>query len=372
MTFVGLLVHNVWRRRLRAAVTAVAVAIGVTAVLALGVLTSSLRETAVSILKIGRADFTVSQKGASDVLYSTISKEEIDAIRRTKGVESTIGVFVHTGTLGKQHPFFLEIGLAPHDEATYGVQVVAGRSYTATAPDEMMLGWRAAKDLGVGVGDRFKLEERTFRVVGIFSTNNPIGDGGGMFPITSLQAWHTLPGVYTLAFVRVQPGARIDAVRRAVEKANPRLATIKSESDFGRVDRNLVLITAANVGGSLLALFIGATGVMNTSLLSFYERIREFGLLRATGWNRRRLFGLVLGEALLVSFAGAMLGMIMGIAAIVALTRVSQLVGVFHPAYHSWIFGRALGFAFAMAVLGALYPAVQAARLAPLTALRRE
>src|SRR6185503_2378552 len=152
-----------------------------------------------------------------------------------------------------------EIGLAPEDEQSYGVRVVAGRSFTAHGRDEMMLGWRAAKDFGVEVGDRFKVEERTFRVVGIFSTDNPIGDGGGMFPITELQAWHTLPGVYTLAFVRVQPGASIDAVRKAVERANPRLATIRSAKDFGRVDRNLVLISAANVGGSILALFIGAT-----------------------------------------------------------------------------------------------------------------
>jgi putative ABC transport system permease protein len=372
VTYIGLLVHNVWRRRVRAIVTVVAVAIGVTAVLALGVLTSSLRETAVSVLKLGRADFSVSQEGASDVLYSTMSKEELDAIRRTEGVESAIGTFVRTGHLSKNHPFFIEIGLAPSDLRDYGVQVVAGRSYGANARDEMMLGWRAAKDFGVRVGDRFDVEERTFRVVGIFSTNNPIGDAGGMYPIGPLQDWHTLPGVYTLGFVRVEPGASVEAVRKAVERANPRLATIRSESDFGRVDRNLVLITAANVGGSILALFIGATGVMNTSLLSFYERIREFGLLRATGWNRRRMFGLVLGEALLVSLVGAALGIGVGIAAVVALTQVSSLAGVFHPSYDASIFGRALSFAFAMAVLGALYPAVQAARLAPRVAMQHE
>jgi len=372
VTFVGLLAHNVWRRRLRAAVTAVAVAIGVTAVLALGVLTSSLRDTAVSLLQLGKADFSVSQKGASDVLLSTMSKDEIDAIARTKGVQSAIGVFVHTGKINTAHPFFIEIGLDPRDEPGYGVQVVAGRSFRATESDSMMIGWRAAKTFGLGVGDRFKVEERTFRVVGIFSTNNPIGDTGGMYPITALQDWHTLSGVYTLAFVKLRPGVSVSATRRAVEKANPRLATIHSASDFGRVDRNLVLISAANVGGSILALFIGATGVMNTSLLSFYERIREFGLLRAAGWNRRRLFGLVIGEALFVSLIGAGAGIGVGFGAVALLARAPDLRGVFHPVYHTAIFGRALGFAFGMAVLGALYPAVQAARLAPLVALKHE
>ena len=372
MTFVGLLVHNVWRRRLRAVVTAGAVSIGVTAVLALGVLTTSLRDTAVSLLQLGKADFSVSQKGASDVLNSTMSKEELDAIRRMPGVESTIGVFVHTGKINTDHPFFIEIGLDPRDEASYGVQVVAGRTFRATETDTMMIGWRAAKTFGLHVGDRFKVEERTFRVVGIFSTNNPIGDTGGMYPITALQDWHTLSGVYTLAFVKLKPHVSVAATRRMVEKDNPRLATIHSASEFGRVDRNLVLISAANVGGSILALFIGATGVMNTSLLSFYERIREFGLLRAAGWNRRRLFGLVIGEALIVSLVGAGVGIGIGFGAVALLARLPDLRGVFHPVYHTAIFGRALGFAFGMAVLGALYPAIQAARLAPLVALKHE
>ena len=377
MTFVGLVLHNVLRRRMRAVVTAIAVAIGVTAVLALGVLTSSLRQTAVAILRTGNADFSVSQKGASDVLYSALSQDDINSIRATRGVEAATGVFVATGKISSEHPFFIEIGIAPKDEPEFGVTVLEGRSYDATAsskkgPGEMMLGWRAARDFGVNVGDVFKVEERSFRIVGLFSTKNVIGDAAGMFPLTDLQAWHTLPGVYTLAFVRVRPNAAIADVRHRIEASNARLATARSESDYGRVDRNLVLITAANVGGSILALFIGATGVMNTSLLSFYERLREFGILRAVGWNRRRMFRLVLGEALLVSLIGAGAGIGIGMAAVQGLTHVHALVGVFQPTYDAWIFGRALLFAFGMAILGALYPAVRAARLTPLSALQHE
>lgn len=372
MTFLGLLAHNVLRRRLRAVVTALAVAIGVTAVMTLGVLTYSLRQTAVSILKTGNADFTVSQRGVSDILDSSLDKDQIQAIRSSPGVESAIGTFVRPGKIDADHPFFIEVGLKAADEGPYGITVLAGRSFTDTARDEMMLGWRAAKDFGVGVGDRFKVEERTFRIVGIFSTKLAVGDTVGMFPLADLWAWHRLPGVYTLAFAVVRPHSSIDAVRREIEHRNPQLATARTASDYGKIDRNLVLITAANVGGSILALFIGATGVMNTSLLSFFERIREFGLLRAVGWSRRRLFRLVVGEALLVSLVGAGLGIGIGFGAVEGLTRLHQLRGVFRPAYDSMIFARALGFAFGMALLGALYPAVRAASLTPLSALQHE
>jgi putative ABC transport system permease protein len=372
MTFVGLILHNVFRRPLRAVVTASAVAIGVMAVLALGVLTYSLRLTAVSVLKTGKADFTVSQRGVSDLLDSSLDARDLASIRSTPGVESAIETFVATGRINADHPFFIEVGLRKEDEAPYGVTVLSGRSFTDTATDEIMLGWRAARDFGVSVGDKFKIEERRFRVVGIFSTNNVVGDTVGMFPIAELQAWKRLPGVCTLAFVVVKPRANIDAVRKAIEHRKPQLATARSSSDFGKIDRNLVLITAANIGGSILALFIGATGVMNTSLLSFFERIREFGLLRAVGWSRPRLFRLVLGEALFLSLIGAGAGIGIGIGAVQLLTHLSQLRGVFHPAYNSAIFARALGFAFGMAFLGALYPAVRAASLTPLSALQHE
>lgn len=372
MPFIGLIVHNVRTRTFRAAVTAAAVAIGITAVVALGVLTFSLRETAVSILRTGKADFSIAQKGVSDILYSSVDQTEVAKLRRRPEIESAVGVLVATAKIDAEHPFFIEIGIPNDQLAEFGVTVVEGRPFVATAPDEMMLGYRAAREFGVRVGDTFKVEERRFKVVGLYSTGVVFGDLGGMYPLASLQEWHRKPGVVTLAFVRAKPRTNLGTLRKSIEEATPQFATVQSETEYGRVDRNLVLISAANIGGSLLALFIGATGVMNTSLLSFYERIREFGVLRAIGWSRRRVLVLVLGEALLVSFIGAVIGIAGGFLAVRGLTRVPDLVGVFDPTYNAWIFQRALLFAGGMAFLGALYPAYKAARLVPLEALRRE
>ena len=372
LSFPGLILHNVGTRPVRTVLTATAVALGITAVVALGVLTFSLRETAVSILRTGRADFTVAQKGVSDVLYSSINEDDLATLRSQPGVGATVGVLVNTATLGPDRPFFLEIGIPPDQQADFGVTVVDGRSYTADAPDEIMLGVGAARDLGKGVGDQLTVEERTFRVVGLYTTGVDIGDAGAMFPLTTLQEWQRKPGIVTVAFVQARPGADIDQVRAGIEHAMPQFATVRSESEFGRVDRNLVLINAANIGGSILALIIGATGVMNTSLLSFFERIREFGVLRAVGWSRRRVLSLVLGEAFVVSLLGAAVGVVVGVALVKALQRLPDLRGVFDPRFTADIFGRALLFAVAMTFLGALYPALRAARISPLRALRRE
>jgi ABC-type antimicrobial peptide transport system permease subunit len=73
-----------------------------------------------------------------------------------------------------------------------------------------------------------------------------------------------------------------------------------------------------------------------------------------------------------VSLSGAALGLFFGWLAVNVLQHVSELQGYFHPTYDAAVFGRALSFAIVVAVLGALYPAIRAARLAPLAALRRE
>ena len=126
MSFLALVLHNVGTRRFRAAVTALAVGIGVTTVLALGVLTSSLRETAVAVLQTGKADFTIAQKGVSDVLYSSIDESTLTKLRADRDVASVVGALVTTTKLDADHPFLLEVGLPPSDQTPYGVTIVAG------------------------------------------------------------------------------------------------------------------------------------------------------------------------------------------------------------------------------------------------------
>jgi putative ABC transport system permease protein len=372
MPFQLLILRNVFTRKVRSGLTGMAVAIAIMTVVALGVLTHSLHQTAISVLETGQADFTVAQKGVSDVLYSAMDESEVTRIQQTSGVQSVVGVLVAAVKLDTNHPFFLELGIQPNELAPFGVQVVDGRAYTANATDEVMLGYSAANDLHKKVGDTINIDGHNFKVVGIFRVGNVFGDSASMLPLTTLQANERKPGDVTLAFVKAKPGANIDQMRSTIEHDQPELATVRTVSDFGRVDRNLQLISAANVAISILALVIGAIGVMNTMIMSVFERTREFGVLRAVGWTRARVITLVMSEALLIALVGAVVGVAMGFVAIKLLERVPEVIGVFQPAYTADVFGRALGIAVGMAIIGTVYPAVRAALLQPLDALRHE
>jgi putative ABC transport system permease protein len=196
-----------------------------------------------------------------------------------------------------------------------------------------------------------------------------------MFPLPSVQGYNRLPGVVTLVFVKVTGAGSakmIAGVVHRIEYAMPELTTITTAAQFGRADQSLVYLQAAVTASSVLAIAIGAVIVGNTMLLSLFERTREFGLLRAVGWTRRRLIALLLGENLVLALIGAAVGVGLSFVVIALLERIPSLAGVLHANFTADAFTRGLTTAVGMTVLGSLYPSIRAARLVPLKALSYE
>jgi len=372
LTLPGLVLHNVGVKKLRLALTALAVAIGVMTVVTFNVVNHSLRETELAIMQTGRADFTIAQRGVSDLLNSNIDQGTLDRIKAEPDIAAATGVLIGTARLDADNPLFLEIGIRPDELANFGVTVVNGVPFSATSAHEIMLGWRAASNLNKHVGDRIGIDGVGFRVVGVYSTGQALGDAGAMLPLVPFQAAQRQPGELTLVFVRLRSGADLSAVRARIEHDYPQLVTVRTTQDFGRADRSLALIDAADRGSTILAILVGAVIVMTTMTMTFIERTREFGVLAAVGWSGRRILGMVIGEALTIGLLGAMGGVVLSFAATQLIGELPSMVGILNPVYTAGAFWRALYTAAAMSLLGGLYPAARAARLAPLEALRHE
>jgi putative ABC transport system permease protein len=372
VSFPWLIVHDVWVKKVRSILTAFAIGIGVMTVVALGIVTDSVRSTAAGVLQVGAADFTVSQRNVSDILESALTESQLGRVAALPGVSSAVGVLLDTERLDEQHPLLVEVGIRPQDLVPFGVQVVAGEPFAATAKDQVMLGSRLAEDLDVTVGRRIHLAGGTKTVVGIYRTGNVFGDSAAMFPLVPFQAYERQPGGLTLLFVKARPSVDTARLEARVERSSPVLVAISNLMEFGRADRDYELITAADRAATIVAVVIGAIIVANTMLLSLVERYREFGILRAIGWSRRRIVALVLGEAITIGFGGAALGVALAAALVRVLADLPKLQGVLQPTYDASVFARALFTAAAVALLGALYPAIRAARLAPLEAISRE
>ena len=371
MSFLALIVKNLVRQRIRTGLTVLGISIGITTVVALGVVTNSFKESAGQFIRLGGADFMVAQEGAADLSFSIVSEEDAAALAAYPDVARAEGMLFHFGRVGS-NPFFMLMGRKAEDLATNPPPLVEGALWGTDATDEVVLGKRAADDLGTHIGESVTIEDRPFRVVGIYKTGMLWQDGGAYAPLTTVQEIAAKTGVVTAVFITVEPGVDVGDAADSIEKEFPNLATISNVGEYGKVDQGMQFMDAANLAISVLAVGIGAIGVMNTMVMSVLERTREIGILRAVGWSGRRILRMIIGESLLLCVFAAVVGTALGVLATRAILLIDTIRSLLEPQYTLDVFIRALVVAVVVALLGAIYPAVRAVRLTPMGALRYE
>jgi putative ABC transport system permease protein len=367
-----LALRNLLGKKARSIGLAVAIGFAVMTVVTLTVVGSSLQSSATAVIHIGEANFVVAQKGVADILNSTIDEHTLERLERTPGVASAVGVLVETQKLNAANPVFIEVGIDPQDLGPFGVRLLAGHPYSADATNQVLLGWRAAQNFGLHVGDHFVADGADNTVVGIVATGNSFGDDAAFFPLPAEQGYNRVPGIVTLVFVKTAPKVPVATVEHRITQDQPELETIRTAQQFGRADLTLVFVRAAATGSAILAVVIGAIIIGNTMLLSLFERTREFGMLMAVGWVRSRIVALILEEGLALAVIGTAVGLALAVGVTSLLTTLPQLRGVLHPDFTASAFVTGLATAFAMTLLGTLYPALRAALRSPLQALSHE
>jgi putative ABC transport system permease protein len=353
----------------RTLLTVLGISIGITTVVALGAVTSGLKGTMAELVSGGGADFMVAQSGASDLTFSAVSDRDLRLIAARPDVSRATGMLIEVADVGA-NPYFLVFGYAPSDVPTLPVRLVSGR--LVRGADEVLLGSDAASTLDASVGDEVVLDRHRFTVVGVYRAEDKLHDGGAVAPLETVREIANRPDVVTAVFVTVAPGFDPGAVAAAVERDHPALAAIRSVDDYAEVDQGVEIMDALTLAISILAVGIGAIGVMNTMIMSVFERTREIGILRAVGWRGSRIVRLIVGESLVLCAIASVLGIAFGVAASRAVLLLPAVSSLLDPDYPAGLFARALLVGVVVALLGAIYPALRAIRLSPLEALRHE
>ncbi|HET9507645.1 MAG TPA: ABC transporter permease [Gaiellaceae bacterium] len=369
MSFSVLVLRNLFRQRVRTLLTVLGISIGITTVVALGAITSGLKSSMGELVHGGGADFMVAQAGASDLTFSAVGEEDVAAIAARADVARATGVLIEVADVGS-NPYFMIFGYAPDELPGEQLALLSGR--LLDAPQEVLLGADAAAALGVSTGDRVELERETFDVVGVYRAGDRLRDSGAVAPLATVQRLASKQDVVTGVFVLARAGADAEAVAAGIERALPHLAAIATVEDYAEVDQGVEIMDALTLAISVLAVGIGAIGVMNTMIMSVFERTRELGVLRAIGWRGSRILRLIGSEALFLCGLAAVAGTLVGVAASRAVLLVPSVSAFLEPAYPLSIFVRALLVGVAVALAGAVYPALRAVRLSPLEALRYE
>jgi len=362
------------RRKTRTLLTMAGVAIGVAAIVALGAMAEGFVEAYSALGGGSGADLLVMQADSVDIAFSAVDEEVGRTLAGLSGVED-VSSMIYTYAATEGMPYFIVFGYEPDGFAIQHFKIVEGEGLTERAARHggrpLILGRAVADDLDKEVGDAFRLYESVFRIVGIYETGEPIEDGAAVVLLSDAQDLSKHPHQANAFLLKLKDGDDAEQVRQRIERRFSDLTTTLS-SDLADSQEMLAYVGGFTWAVSFLAVLIGGVGVMNTVLMSIFERTREFGTLRAVGWHPRRVLGLVLGESVALCGLGGLVGAGLGVGVVWAVRQVPLASSLFSATFSPGLFAQGIGVALALGLVGGVYPAWRASRSLPAEAMRAE
>jgi ABC-type antimicrobial peptide transport system permease subunit len=363
-----MVLKNLLRRKTRTFLTLLGIAIGVAAVVALGAIAEGFINSYSTILSSSGADIILAQGDAADILLSAVDENIAPQVASIYGVRRVAGALLGIIQM-PDVPYFVVMGLDPNEFAMKHYRVVEGE--TIRGQRQVLLGRTAAKTFKKKIGDNYKLQEVSFKVVGIFETGSGMEEMGAVITLKEAQEIFKKPRQVAYYQLQVQRPDLIDPIIKELARRYPKLSASRSD-DYMEGQQQTQMFRAMGWFIGLIAVVGGGLGMMNTMLMSVFERTREIGTLRALGWRRARVVRMILGEAFVLSILGGILGSILGIALTLWINQLPALIGMMDNAITPGLFVQAMIVALFLGAAGGIYPAMRAANLQPVEAMRYE
>jgi len=385
---------SLFARKLRLALTATAIVIGVAFMTGAFVLSDTLTATfddlfqevneSKDVVVVPRPSFGDATEGTGE----PIPQATLAAVRRVPGVAAAQGSLLGLGQLldekGKQvtgaGPTL--VGNPTQDKQLSTTTYDQGKR--PTKADQMALDKATAKRIDATLGDRLALITPNGRVeltvTGIFtfgSSNSLAGATLVELPTRQAQKLFDRVGLYDQIDVRGSGDLTQEQLRDRIAAVLPPTAQAETAEDNAAAQSESVgefvgYLRIGLTGFALVALFVGSFIIVNTFSILVTQRTRELGLLRALGASRRQVLGSILGE----SVAVGLLGSVLGVAGGVALAFVLNLgLGSFFGSSSTTPVVKPLALAVPLVlgtlitVLAALYPGIRGSRVTPLAAM---
>ena len=405
-------VDSLGANKLRAGLTLLGIVIGVSAVISLmsigrGVqqsITQSLQSLGTNLLFIRPGQTSQGGVFGGQGSAATLTLEDGYALADPVFLPSVGGVAPELRTsgqvvAGRNNTATQIVGVTPEYQWVRNFPVASGQFITAAHVENnaqvAVLGASIASRLygfRDPVGQPIRINGRQFEVVGVLASKggNVLGslDDQVLAPITTvyyrLSSQRTPQGGITVSTINVQV-SQVENMDRAVQEVATVLRlrhritreddfTITSQQDtlqtLEQTTNTFVVFLGAIAGISLL---VGGIGIMNIMLVSVTERTREIGIRKAMGAKRRDILLQFVSEATLLSLGGGVVGVLLGLA-LAQVLNGRNLLGnqPTQTAFSLDIAIMALVVSAAIGLFFGIYPAMRAARLHPIDALRYE
>lgn len=392
-----LVLRGLAARKLRSALTAIAILLGVTMISGTLVLTDQIDRAFIQIFEQGNAkiDTVVKPKPPFEdqQIEVFLDADVVDQVRAVEGVGLAEPFIQVQGYLIANGEDLVSEGGAP--DFVFSNQPQEMNPYTPIegrlpeASGEVAVAKEIAERGDVQVGQAAQLATQVgvqdVTVVGILQFGDGTTSLGGstsvVAPLEDIQRWWELEGKASFIYAKAAEGVSeeqvTDNIRAVVTEPNLIIQTAAEDSAEQASELNALigrLIRWALLGFAGVAVLVGAFIIFNTFSITVAQRTREFAMLRTIGASRRQIMGSVIGEAFAIGLVAAVIGLVAGIGVAWGLNRLFDVIGFGLPATGLRLPTTAIiacvGVGVGITVLSAIAPALRATRIAPVSALR--
>ncbi|TVQ30802.1 MAG: FtsX-like permease family protein [Phycisphaeraceae bacterium] len=402
---VALALGQIWANKARAFLTALGIIIGVASVTAVIAALTGMRESVLSEFETFGARKIYfngyvprEQRGVISWDQVRLTPAEWEAV-----VENAPAIEMVTPITSRSYevrhddivqPSVRITGIWPSWHDIEDRFAIAGRQFTRIDNDESrqvcMVNEKAIEELGLDrdpTGDSIFIDRRRFLIIGLIETKevSPMFGGGDSqaeiyIPFSTAKrldpfGWNYCIGQMYNPEDATEAMEQVRFVLRKMRGLDPededtfRIEVIQQYID--QFSRMAGMLTAIAGGVVSISLLVGGVGIMNIMLVSVSERTREIGLRKAVGARPAIILLQFLVEAVTLCLVGGLIGLVVGQTMTIGLASVPG-IGLEDAEIPTWAIVLAFAFSAGVGVLFGMFPAIKAARLDPIEALRHE
>lgn len=380
-----LALNRIWATKTRSLLTMLGVVIGVAAIVAL----TSIVDGASQGINKSLATLGTNQLNITAMASDALTEQDAQALSELDGVSVMFVQAQNEGTIATDNKRVNArlVGVSAQYFDAVKPEIALGaylsESKWAAGAKDVVFGADAANDLGLTadmLGKTVKLNGQDFRLVGVLDDQAGFGTGGRVYVTldSARKLFSQYPYVSSIVVQADSPEA-VDGLQVAADRllreryglgaeTNARYTITNQASLIAAVSSITDTLGLLLTGIAGISLVVGGIGIMNIMLVSVRERTREIGVRRAIGAKQSNILTQFLIEAIVLSLAGGVVGLILG-----------QIAAFFLAIIGDWVFSiqldtvlLALGFSLVVGVLFGVWPARTAAKLEPIDALRFE
>ena len=381
----ALALNRIWATKVRSLLTMLGVVIGVAAIVAL----TSIVDGASQGINKSLATLGTNQLNITAMAPDALTEQDAKALAELEDVSVMFVQSQNEGTIatGDTRVNARLVGVSSEYFEAVKPEIALGSylssSSLAQTAKDVVFGADAANDVGLTadmLGQTVKLNGQDFRLVGVLDDQAGFGTGGRVYVTldSARKLFSQYPYVSSIV-IQANTPEQVDGLQVTADSLLRERYGLGVDTDARYTITNQASLIAAVssitdtlglllTGIAAISLIVGGIGIMNIMLVSVRERTREIGVRRAIGAKQSDILTQFLIEAIVLSLAGGVVGLILG-----------EIAAFFLAILGDWVFAikldtvlLALGFSLLVGVVFGVWPARTAAKLEPIDALRFE